>query len=92
MPNTEQLLYQTLWKKYPSEVLYRNAVLKHFAIFAGKNLCEIFKNTCFQEYQHTAASELILQSDGLKLCFWIAFKLSRLSNITKIPVTFKPQL
>ena len=44
----------------------------------------------FEEHQHTAASEPILQSDGLELCFWIAFKLSRLSNITKIPVAFKP--
>ena len=40
----------------------------------GKHLCEIFKNTYFEEHLCTAASELTLQSDCLELCFWIAFK------------------
>ena len=30
-----------------------------------KHLCEIFKNTYFQEHLHTAASEVTLRSD-----FW----------------------
>ena len=55
-------------------VFYKNAVLKNFAIFTGKHLCEIFKNTCFEEHLHMAASELTLQSDCLELCSWIAFK------------------
>ena len=39
----------------------------------GKHLSEIFMNIYFQEHLHTAVSELILRSDCLKLCFWIAF-------------------
>ena len=73
MPNTEQLLYQTE-KKQPLEVFNKNAVLKNFARFTGKHLCEIFKDTCFEEHLHMAASELALWSDCLELCFWIAFK------------------
>ena len=73
MPNAEQLLYQTE-KKQPVEVFYKNAVLKNFTIFMGKHLCENFKNTYFEEFLHTAASELTLWSDCSELCFWIAFK------------------
>ena len=40
----------------------------------GKHLCEIFKDTYFEENLHMAAFELTLQSDCLELCFWIAFK------------------
>ena len=65
MPNTEKFFYQT-------EKNYKN-VLKYFAIFKGKHLCEIFKNTYFEEHLRTAASELTLPSD-LELRFWIAFK------------------
>ena len=39
----------------------------------GKHLSEILMNIYFQEHLHTAVSELILGSDCLKLCFWIAF-------------------
>ena len=67
MPNTEQLFYQT-------EKNYKNVVLKIFAIFTGKHLCEFFKKSYFQEHLHTAASQLILQSDCLGICFWIASK------------------
>ena len=63
MPNTEQLLYQT-----------EKSRLKDFAIFTGKQLCKIFKNTCFEEYLRMAASQLTLQSYCLELCSWIAFK------------------
>ena len=59
MPNPEQLLYQTE-KKQPPKVSYKNAVLKNFAIFMGKHLCETFKNTYFEEHLHMAASELTL--------------------------------
>ena len=59
MPNPEQLLYQTE-KKQPPKVSYKNAVLKYFAIFTGKHLCETFKNTYFKEHLHMAASELTL--------------------------------
>ena len=55
MPNPEQLLYQTE-KKQPPKVSYKNAVLKNFAIFMGKHLCEIFKKTYFKEHLCTAAS------------------------------------
>ena len=56
--------------------------------YSRENPGEIFKNIYFKEHLCTAASELTLQSDCLELCFWIAFK----SNITKIPVTFTPEL
>ena len=37
--------------------------------------------------------KLILRSDCLEVCFWtITFKSSWFSNITKIPVAFKPEL
>ena len=62
------------WKKQPLEVFYKNTALKNFAIFTGKHLWEIFKNTFFEKDPFTAASELTLQSDCLELCFWIAFK------------------
>ena len=62
------------WKKQPPEIFYINDVLKNFAIFTGKHLCEIFKNTHFEEHLPTAASKLSLWSDCLELCFWIAFK------------------
>ena len=51
------------WEKQPLQVFYKNTALKNFAIFTGKHLCEIFKNTCFEEYLHTAASERTLWSD-----------------------------
>ena len=73
MPNTEQLLHQTE-KNQPPEVFYKNAVLKIFAIFMGKHLSEIFKNTYFEEHLHLAASKLTVRSDCFKLCVWIAFK------------------
>ena len=60
--------------KQPPEVFCKDAVLKNVAIFTGKNLREIFKNTYFEEHLHTAASELTLQSDCLKLSFWTAPK------------------
>ena len=66
MSNTKKFFYQT-------EKNYKNDVLKYFAIFTGKHLCEIFKNSCFEEHLRTAASELALPSD-LELRFWIAFK------------------
>ena len=56
MPNAAQLLNQT--EKTAMEVFYKNAVLKNFAIFTRKHLCEIFKNTYFEKHLRTAASEL----------------------------------
>ena len=57
----------------------------------GKHLCEIFKNTYIEEHLCTAASELY--EEIVWNSFWATFKtISRLSNITKIPVTFKPEL
>ena len=54
--------------------------------------CEISKSTFFQEHLYTAASEVSIGSDYLGLSFWaVAFKIL-LSNITKIPVAFKPEL
>ena len=32
--------------------------------------CKISKNTCFEEYLRTTASELTLESDSLGLSFW----------------------
>ena len=55
----------------------------------AKHLCEIFKNTYFEEHLRTAASELTLHSDCLELSFWIAFA-TLLNN--KIPAAFKPEL
>ena len=34
--------------------------LNTFAILMGKHLCEIFKNTYFEEHLHMAVSELTL--------------------------------
>ena len=59
MPNAEQLLYQKE-KKQPSEVFYKNIVLKNFVIFMGKHLHEIIKNTYFEQYLPTTAFELTL--------------------------------
>ena len=42
---------------------YKSTVLKNFAIFIGKNLCEIFNNTYFKEH-------LVYH------CFWIDFKVT----------------
>ena len=57
MPNTKQLIKL---KKQRLEVFYENDVLKNFAIFMEKHLCEIFKNSYFEEHLHTASSELTL--------------------------------
>ena len=38
----------------------KKTFLKNFAMFMGKHLCEVFKNTYFEENLHTAASELTL--------------------------------
>ena len=51
-----KLLYQT--EKTATGRFYENTVLKDFAIFTGKHLCKIFKNTYFEEYLGTTASEL----------------------------------
>ena len=51
----------------------------------GKHLCEIFKNTYSEEHLCLAASELNFVSGS-------HLKPSRLGNITKIQVTFKPDL
>ena len=56
---TEQLLYETE-KNQPLEVFYKDAVLKNFAIFMGKHLCEIFKNTYFEEHLDMAVSDVTL--------------------------------
>ena len=80
------------WKKQPLEVFYKNAALKNFVTFTGKDLCQIFKNTYFEEHLHTAASELTLQSDFWNFVFGSHLKPSRHSNITKILVAFKPDL
>ena len=72
---------------------YKDAALKNFEIFMGKHLCEIFKNTYFEEHLRTAASELTLESDCFILCFWtVVFKTILIGNITKIPVAFKSKL
>ena len=66
--------------------LYKNGVLKNFAIFTGKHLCEILR---------------LLARLLLKWLYQVVawnfvpewhLKLFRLSNITKIPVVFKPKL
>ena len=83
MPNTEQLLYQTD-KTSHGRCSIKMAVLKNFASFTGEHLwwssdvflwiCEIFKNTYFEEQLRTAASELTLEIDCL-VSFWtVTFK------------------
>ena len=57
----------------------------------GKHQCENFKTTYFQEHLHTAASEVTLQSDW-SFGSGLPTQPSRLDNITKVPVTFKPKL
>ena len=54
---------------------------------------EIFKNTNFEEHLDTAASDVTLESDCLRLFSGESLsKPSWPSNITKIPVSFKPEL
>ena len=54
---------------------------------------EIFKNTYFEEHLHMAASGVTLGSYCLGLFSGESLsKPSWLSNITKIPVAFKPEL
>ena len=98
---TSPYLYSTKWvsslgktsvptvKAAGSELFYENDVLKNFAIFMEKHLCEIFKNSYFEEHLHTASSELTSWRDCLELCLCIPFKPYWLSNITKIPVALK---
>ena len=74
MPNTEQLLTSSNWKKQPSEVSFKKAVLKSFAIFTGKHPHKIIKNNYFEEHLHMVGSELTFWNDCLELCLWIAFK------------------
>ena len=50
--------YYIKLKKQPPEVFYKNAVLKYFAIFTGKNLCEIFKNISFEEHFRMALDHI----------------------------------
>ena len=56
MPTTEQLLYQTE-KSHHQRFSIKTQFLKFFAIFTGKYLCEIFKNTHFEEHVHMAHSK-----------------------------------
>ena len=83
MPNTEELLYQTK-NKQPPKVFYKNVVLKNFAMFTGtpilKNICvRLQRNWLFERIVWNFVSGSHLEP------FW-------LSNITKILVTFKPEL
>ena len=58
MPNPEQLLYQTekiSYRRFSIKILFLD-----FAIFTEKHLCEIIKNSYFEENLPTAASELTL--------------------------------
>ena len=51
-----------------------------------------FQKSYFEEKLRTLGSEETLGRDWLGLSFWrVAFKTSWLSNITKIPVAFKPE-
>ena len=55
--------------------------------------CEISKNTYSEEHLRTTASELTLGSDCLgPFPGQSLSKPSRIINITKIPLTFKPEL
>ena len=54
--------------------VFSSALLKRDSN-TGVLLCEIFKNTYFEEHLRTAASELTLEIDYLELCFGtVAFK------------------
>ena len=56
MPNTEQLLYQTekiSHRRFPIKTLFLKVLQ-----YSRKILCEIFKNTYFEEHLCTAASIL----------------------------------
>ena len=82
------------WKKQPPEVFCKNAALKIFRTFTWKHLCEIFKNTYFEEDLRTVAFELTVLLNEVIVWNFVSgshLKPSRL-NITKIPVAFKPDL
>ena len=66
MPNAEQLLYQTE-KSSHRRFSVKALSLKIFAIFTGKHLREIIKNSYFEEHLRTAAFELTLWSYYLEL-------------------------
>ena len=52
--------------------------------------CEIFKNTYFEEHLRTTASELTLENECLKLCFWtVAFKTILTRSYYKITSHFQ---
>ena len=66
----------------PKKVLLPPVFLKILQ-YSQKKSVKIFKNTFFKEHLRMAASELNLRSH---------LQPSRLSNITEIPVAFKPKL
>ena len=76
-------------KRQLPEVFYKNAVLKYFAIFMGKYQGKslrtpILKNICVRLLLNWLYEVIVWNFvSGSHL------KLSRLSNITKIPVAFK---
>ena len=79
----------------PLEVFYKKAFHKNFTIFTKKTpvLKSLLNKVTGhkEEHLHTAASEVTLGNDCLGLSFLrVAFK-TILSNITKIPVAFKPK-
>ena len=85
MLNTEQLCYQTEkinHQRFSIKTLFLK-ILQYW-----RDPCEIFKKTYFEEHLQTAASELNLQSILWNFVSRLHLKTSRLSNITKIPVTF----
>ena len=59
MPDAAQLLYQiekSSHRRFSIKMLFLNI----FAIFTRKQLCDIVKNTYFEEHLRMAASELTL--------------------------------
>ena len=91
MPTIEQLLYQTE-KKWPSEVFYKNTVFKNFAIFIGKYQCEILRTPILKNICVWLLLNWLYEVIVWNFVSGSYLKPSRLSNITKILVTFITEL
>ena len=67
------------------ELCMEKLILNHLIGNNCPEFCNGLPDSCF--------FKLILRSDCLEVCLWtVTFKSSWFSNITKIPVVFKPEL
>ena len=88
MPNAKQLLYQT------GKSSHRRFSIKTLSLKIS-DLCEIIKNTYFEEHLRTAMNyemNWLYEVINWNFVSRLHLKPSWLNNITKIPVAFKQKL